>query len=337
MQLRAHSLEQVKQVKCPKCGFISDARAVLCNKCAYRLEIGGDVSAVERAEIAEAPVSLSWQEELSQRVADFRRRRARFRRSLDPNARIDVGAGHNEPQPEASAIATNLRAERTEPDFDVETPSGACREFSLLESVPVKEPGGGLPALSSPAIEAGEMPLHDQVPGPEPVEIVLQSPRPLSPDAAFKGSARALTAAPLARRFLAGIVDALVLLVAAGLFAGILRLAGGRVSMGAINIAVLGFITLSVLLLYFGLFTALTHSTPGLISMGLEVRNAADRSPPTPAQSVRRALGYLVSSVALMLGFVWALVDSEGLTWHDRMSGTVVLDRDPEWGVENSI
>jgi hypothetical protein len=25
-----------------------------------------------------------------------------------------------------------------------------------------------------------------------------------------------------------------------------------------------------------------------------------------------------------MLGFIWACVDSDGLTWHDRMSGTVI-------------
>jgi hypothetical protein len=25
-----------------------------------------------------------------------------------------------------------------------------------------------------------------------------------------------------------------------------------------------------------------------------------------------------------MLGFIWAWVDSEGMTWHDRMSGTFI-------------
>jgi hypothetical protein len=25
-----------------------------------------------------------------------------------------------------------------------------------------------------------------------------------------------------------------------------------------------------------------------------------------------------------MLGFIWACVDSDTLTWHDRMSGTVI-------------
>jgi uncharacterized RDD family membrane protein YckC len=29
-----------------------------------------------------------------------------------------------------------------------------------------------------------------------------------------------------------------------------------------------------------------------------------------------------MSISALMIGFLWALVDGEGLTWHDRISGT---------------
>jgi uncharacterized RDD family membrane protein YckC len=45
---------------------------------------------------------------------------------------------------------------------------------------------------------------------------------------------------------------------------------------------------------------------------------------PTTQEAFLRAFGYLVSITALMLGFLWALLDSEGLTWHDRMSGTFV-------------
>jgi len=70
-----------------------------------------------------------------------------------------------------------------------------------------------------------------------------------------------------------------------------------------------------------GLFTALIFSTPGLVWMGIEVRSLYD-SPPDYRESCLRAFGYLVSIAALMLGFLWALVDSESLTWHDRISGT---------------
>ena len=63
--------------------------------------------------------------------------------------------------------------------------------------------------------------------------------------------------------------------------------------------------------------------------MGIEVRNLEGRFP-TPREAFWRAFGYLVSSAALMLGFVWALVDSEGLTWHDRISGTFLAAAEAE-------
>jgi hypothetical protein len=45
---------------------------------------------------------------------------------------------------------------------------------------------------------------------------------------------------------------------------------------------------------------------------------------PTVRESCWRAFGVLVSTSALLLGFIWAWVDSQGLTWHDRMSGTFI-------------
>jgi hypothetical protein len=37
-----------------------------------------------------------------------------------------------------------------------------------------------------------------------------------------------------------------------------------------------------------------------------------------------RAFGYFISMVPLMLGFAWAVVDPEHLTWADKVSGTYV-------------
>ena len=90
-----------------------------------------------------------------------------------------------------------------------------------------------------------------------------------------------------------------------------------------LNIFVLGFITAFFIFAYFGLFTALTASTPGLLWMDLEVCSY-DGSRPRAVQSFSRAFGYLVSLAGLLLGFIWALVDSEGLTWHDRISCTYI-------------
>jgi len=69
------------------------------------------------------------------------------------------------------------------------------------------------------------------------------------------------------------------------------------------------------------MFTAITAATPGQSWMGMEVRNMRGR-PPDRHESLLRAFGYLVSLSAFMLGFLWALVDGESLSWHDRISGT---------------
>ena len=41
-----------------------------------------------------------------------------------------------------------------------------------------------------------------------------------------------------------------------------------------------------------------------------------------PKSACMRGLGYLVSIVPLLLGFVWAVIDPEHLTWADKVSGT---------------
>jgi uncharacterized RDD family membrane protein YckC len=98
------------------------------------------------------------------------------------------------------------------------------------------------------------------------------------------------------------------------------------------------FIAVIFIVAYFGFFTALAFSTPGLIWMGIEVRNM-EGSPPAPHESFLRAFGYLVSISAFFMGFLWALVDSDNLTWHDRMSGsflTPVRRESPVEGVETT-
>ena len=133
--------------------------------------------------------------------------------------------------------------------------------------------------------------------------------------------------APLGRRFTAGILDGLVLLASAGVFALIFRVAGGHISLKSLDLTILGSIAATLIVAYFALFISVTCSTPGLHFMDLEVRSVEGQWP-NRSDSLLRAIGYVVSASALGLGFIWAWVDSEGLTWQDRMSGTFVADRE---------
>jgi uncharacterized RDD family membrane protein YckC len=131
--------------------------------------------------------------------------------------------------------------------------------------------------------------------------------------------------APLGRRILAGLMDALVLILGAAVFGIISWRFCGRVSLVPLNIAVLGFVAVILIFAYFAAFTAIASATPGLLWMGCEIRNLRGGHP-TVRESLWRAFGVLVSLSALMVGFVWACVDSDSLTWHDRMSGTIITE-----------
>ncbi len=132
-----------------------------------------------------------------------------------------------------------------------------------------------------------------------------------------------IAAAPIGRRFLAGLIDGGILILCGGLFALIFSQAGGRIPHGVLAEAIFAFIALVFTTAYFSLFTAMSGTTPGLETLGMRISRPDGRMP-SPHEALMRALGYLFSSAALMMGFLWAMVDSDGLTWHDRMSDTLV-------------
>jgi uncharacterized RDD family membrane protein YckC len=72
---------------------------------------------------------------------------------------------------------------------------------------------------------------------------------------------------------------------------------------------------------YFLLFMISTSQTPGM-----KIRRLAavtrEGTPLDPRSACLRGFGYFISIAPLMLGFIWALVDPEHLTWADKVSGT---------------
>lgn len=265
-----------------------------------------------------------WRQEVSGRVQDFRRRRARLR-GFDPESSLSLDFDIPQARESENAVGAKvIEFPHSDSNLDFEL-GGLESALPVLDSHPLEKSAEGMRVLSSAAVQAGEAPL-DQADA-EPVEILVEpthSPAQASP---LEVVSIVLHQAPLRRRFLAGVADGLVLLLAAGFFALILWLAGGRISLEPLNVVVLGAIAVFFILVYFGLFTTLAGATPGLLWMGLEVRSL-EGNLPTPKESFWRAFGCLVSIAALLLGFIWALVDSDHLTWHDRMSRTFVTVRD---------
>jgi uncharacterized RDD family membrane protein YckC len=75
--------------------------------------------------------------------------------------------------------------------------------------------------------------------------------------------------------------------------------------------------------IYFFLFMISASQTPGMKQRQLMVVTQ-DGAALDPPRACMRGFGYLVSILPLMLGFLWAAIDPEHLTWADKVSGTYI-------------
>ena len=262
-----------------------------------------------------------WKAELDERVERFRRRRARARGASDSNPNLEFdfeepaaeAAPATEETPEVEPVITS-----PEIDFDLATTPRAAPGPVEMGSM-----DAGPPTASVPVHEAEGADLHHRS---RPVEFVLDT----APEHRAEETGPApfeIHLAPMSQRLWGGLIDAAVLMFSAGVFAVIFWRSGGHVSSHPLTLGVLGFVVVFIVVGYFGAFTASIAATPGLLWMGIEVRSWLG-GPPTLRQSFWRAFGCLVSASALLLGFIWALLDNESLTWHDRMSETYLAPAD---------
>jgi uncharacterized RDD family membrane protein YckC len=75
--------------------------------------------------------------------------------------------------------------------------------------------------------------------------------------------------------------------------------------------------------IYFLLFMLSASQTPGMKQRQLIVVTR-EGQPLDPRRACIRGFGYLISILPVMLGFLWAVIDPEHLTWTDKVSGTYI-------------
>ena len=135
---------------------------------------------------------------------------------------------------------------------------------------------------------------------------------------------KGLSAASLALRARAGIIDALFVLGCFLIFVLIVFFVPEFALFTKSSILGMGSVLLLIFLSYVGTFTALGARTLGMDHEHLEV--VSYQGNPITVQEARlRSFGYLVSLGCFGLGFLWALFDPEHLTWHDKISRTLVV------------
>lgn len=67
------------------------------------------------------------------------------------------------------------------------------------------------------------------------------------------------------------------------------------------------------------------QATPGKMAVGARVVDARTGATLTLGQAVLRYVGYFISALPLMLGYIWVGFDSRKQGWHDKIAGTVVI------------
>jgi uncharacterized RDD family membrane protein YckC len=303
---------------CSQCGAVLAAGARACQFCDSSFSVG--FSAIEEAsEIStlgipaqndeirtlgigkSAPSNSSaqtmqeaaWRGELAQRLKAYRTRRRKLSCDGQSHFSFEESPGANDPN---VSIAIEERPAGSEDDFS----------FTI-----------GIGRSSNP--KAGEE---------LPMEIDVSSPpdtngqRQIEPIAAENNSqAKLYPVASIDDRRLAAVIDFFCLLFAYGGFLGLFGSLGGHFTLSKLSAAVCVTTFATVYLQYFALFTIFGGTTPGMMMRGLQVLSFSGE-PPTSRQMLLRSLGYLLSAGTFFLGFLWAIWDSDELTWHDRLSRT---------------
>jgi uncharacterized RDD family membrane protein YckC len=130
--------------------------------------------------------------------------------------------------------------------------------------------------------------------------------------------------ASVVARFIGAIVDLIVLTLLCVPFAAALELANTNWQAPRTWIFA-GVIFSCVGFIYFTVSTALTGKTLGLKLFSLRIVDARTGLIPTGTQAAGRAVIYLASLLILGVTSVIALFNPEGLTAHDRITGTAVV------------
>ena len=119
--------------------------------------------------------------------------------------------------------------------------------------------------------------------------------------------------APIGTRFISALIDGIILAIIGGILVGVGQsTAGGGLSF------------LVGLVYYWYFWTRQAGQTPGKKVMNLKVIKT-DGGPISDSDAILRYIGYLINSVVILLGWIWALFDANQQGWHDKIAKTYVV------------
>lgn len=237
----------------------------------------------------------SWRGELAERLNAYRDRTQK-RSGSNPQSHFPFEKSQAEGETKASIAIEEEAVPLHKEEFAFTVAIGRSSKTKTGEELPVE-----IDVSSQPDAE-GRVPMQpllsesDSQPGLYPVASINE-------------------------RRLAALLDFFCLLFAYGGFLGLFGSLGGHFTLSKLNAALCLTTFAIVYLQYFALFTVFGGTTPGMMLRGLQVVSFSGE-PPAPRQMLLRSVGYMLSAGTFFLGFLWAMWDSDELTWHDRLSRT---------------
>lgn len=124
-------------------------------------------------------------------------------------------------------------------------------------------------------------------------------------------------------RVLASIIDSLVLMLVLVPFAvvvGMLGLVDLEASFSWLDIV----IQICSVLFYIGCWVKFA-GTPGKRILKLKILDADTGEHLTTGKAIIRYVGYIISSLVLLIGLIWVAFDKKKQGWHDKMANSVVV------------
>lgn len=270
---------------------------------------------------AEFPASDPvWREEVASRVDAFRARRGR--RRPDPDALL------------------SFDFETAQPDLPAVVSAGATWQApaAVLEMPPETTEPKVIEFPRSPEVIAEEL----AEPVPEAPRILEAPPEELAPPE-FGGVSLApitldghsieielepshLRVAARGLRIFSALVDSFLVLCAAGLFAGIFVQMTDSAPHTRFSLVLEVAIPAFFWAVYHYIFLVYGATTPGMRLANLRL-STFDGGRVDAEQRRWRALAMVVSGISVGLGFAWALLDPDGLCWHDKITHTYLTQR----------
>jgi uncharacterized RDD family membrane protein YckC len=78
-------------------------------------------------------------------------------------------------------------------------------------------------------------------------------------------------------------------------------------------------------LIYFVGFWAWRGQTVGMMPFNMQVVSVTDGKKIDVVRGLLRYVGYIISAIPLLIGFIWAAFDARKQGWHDKIASTLVI------------